>query len=488
MSAELHNKTMILGSSQGLFCLYGNHVGTQSYSGTETAAIWNPAIRKLVDIGQLPHVDENMNVTVGFGVCPHTLDPKIVTVSIPRVLTENTGTWQVEVFRLSLGAWTSLSINLPPGITLTDYYGPYEAADYLPDPNHLYVYKPNSRHFRKRIGNVSKIMETDRKRFGGVSVAFPFPGRSQTGTACLQAFRCFTADITLSDDKDIVNIVEYGAKNTDMGNVCASVLHQKALLRKLLRGALVAPIVGTKPDDMTDANYKLQEEKALSTILLCLSDEVLYEVGDEETAVGVCKKLETIYMTKSLTNKLLPKQRLFSLRMKEGSSLKEHLDALNSILDLKNVEVKIEDEDTALVLLVSLPPSFESFVISFVLLLFFIFDYLSIVYGVSVSYSLNVLYLMMTAFEELVKEMYWEFIRKKRNQIAFLYGDDDHSGPLCMHDEIVKQVPDAVVEIEKEGHSYFLLHRSWFSLGGSSRNNHDQQNHILIGFMREHHS
>ncbi|GKE05520.1 retrovirus-related pol polyprotein from transposon TNT 1-94 [Tanacetum coccineum] len=31
--------------------------------------------------------------------------------------------------------------------------------------------------------------------------------------------------------------------------------------------------------------------------------------------------------------------------MKEGSSLKEHLDGLNSILmDLKNVEVKIEDE------------------------------------------------------------------------------------------------------------------------------------------------
>ncbi|GKD59611.1 retrovirus-related pol polyprotein from transposon TNT 1-94 [Tanacetum coccineum] len=44
--------------------------------------------------------------------------------------------------------------------------------------------------------------------------------------------------------------------------------------------------------------------------------------------------------------------------MKEGSSLKEHLDALNSILmDLKNVEVKIEDEDAALALLVSLPPS-----------------------------------------------------------------------------------------------------------------------------------
>ncbi|GKA32117.1 hypothetical protein Tco_0718484 [Tanacetum coccineum] len=54
--------------------------------------------------------------------------------------------------------------------------------------------------------------------------------------------------------------------------------------------------------------------------------------------------------------------------MKEGSSLKEYIDALNSILmDLKNVEVKIEDKDAALILLVSLPPSFESFVSSFVI-------------------------------------------------------------------------------------------------------------------------
>ncbi|GJR51302.1 hypothetical protein Tco_1401823 [Tanacetum coccineum] len=91
------------------------------------------------------------------------------------------------------------------------------------------------------------------------------------------------------------------------------------------------------------------------------------KVGDEKTAAGVRKKLEKLYMIKSLTNKLLLKQRLFSLRMKEGSSLKEYLDALNSLLmDLKNVEVKIEDEDAALVLLVSLPPSFISFVSSFV--------------------------------------------------------------------------------------------------------------------------
>ncbi|KAK9079221.1 hypothetical protein SSX86_000891 [Deinandra increscens subsp. villosa] len=66
----------------------------------------------------------------------------------------------------------------------------------------------------------------------------------------------------------------------------------------------------------------------------------------------------------------------------------------------------------------------------------------------------NVLYLVMTEFEELVKAPDWEFMRKKRNRIAFLYGDDDHWGPLDMHDEVVKQVPDAVVEVEREGHTH----------------------------------
>ncbi|KAI3791581.1 hypothetical protein L2E82_05411 [Cichorium intybus] len=66
----------------------------------------------------------------------------------------------------------------------------------------------------------------------------------------------------------------------------------------------------------------------------------------------------------------------------------------------------------------------------------------------------NVLYLVMTEFEELVNVPDWEFLREKRNRIAFLYGDDDHWAPLHMHDEIVKNVPNAIVEVEKEGHTH----------------------------------
>ncbi|KAJ1421983.1 gag-polypeptide of LTR copia-type [Sesbania bispinosa] len=86
-------------------------------------------------------------------------------------------------------------------------------------------------------------------------------------------------------------------------------------------------------------------------------------VVDQETASGLWLKLEKLYMTKSICNKLLLKRRLFGLHMKEGTPPKDHLDEPNSILmELRDIDVKIEDEDASMILLASLPPSYESFV------------------------------------------------------------------------------------------------------------------------------
>ncbi|MFQ6666655.1 hypothetical protein Gotur_032932 [Gossypium turneri] len=68
------------------------------------------------------------------------------------------------------------------------------------------------------------------------------------------------------------------------------------------------------------------------------------------------KRLETLYATKSLANRLVLKQRLFTFRMNKGELLRDHISQFITLLnDLKNVEVHIDDEDQATLLLCSLP-------------------------------------------------------------------------------------------------------------------------------------
>ncbi|KAH9648407.1 hypothetical protein KPL70_025572 [Citrus sinensis] len=103
--------------------------------------------------------------------------------------------------------------------------------------------------------------------------------------------------------------------------------------------------------------------KAHSTIILHLSDEVLREVAKERTASGLWAKLEELFLKKSLAKRLYMKRKLYTFSMKEGTTMKDHLDEFNKlILDLENVNVMLEDEDRALILLSSLPDSYEHFV------------------------------------------------------------------------------------------------------------------------------
>ncbi|KAJ4723531.1 Retrovirus-related Pol polyprotein from transposon TNT 1-94 [Melia azedarach] len=103
--------------------------------------------------------------------------------------------------------------------------------------------------------------------------------------------------------------------------------------------------------------------KAHSAIVLSLGDKALREVYKHKTAAELWAKLESLYMKKFLANKLYRKRRLYTLAMEEGTSLDEHLDMFNKIiLDLENIDIKVDREDQALLLLCSLPSSYEHFV------------------------------------------------------------------------------------------------------------------------------
>ncbi|KAH9780178.1 hypothetical protein KPL71_007988 [Citrus sinensis] len=114
---------------------------------------------------------------------------------------------------------------------------------------------------------------------------------------------------------------------------------------------------------ISSGDLRTINNKAHSTIILHLSDEVLREVAKEKTASGLWAKLEELFLRKSLAKRLYMKMKLYTFSMKEGTVMKDHLDEFNKlILDLENVSIILEDEDMALILLSSLPDSYEHFV------------------------------------------------------------------------------------------------------------------------------
>ena len=50
---------------------------------------------------------------------------------------------------------------------------------------------------------------------------------------------------------------------------------------------------------MLDEDWEELDLKATNTIQLCLADEVIYNVIDEETVMGLWSRLEMLYVTKT---------------------------------------------------------------------------------------------------------------------------------------------------------------------------------------------
>ena len=111
------------------------------------------------------------------------------------------------------------------------------------------------------------------------------------------------------------------------------------------------------------AKFMTRRDRALALIVLSIEPSLLYLLGDPEDPVVVWKKLSDQFQKKTWANKLGLRRRLYSLKLKEGESVQEHIRKMTEIFEeLAVIGDPVKEEDRVVHLLASLPESYNMLV------------------------------------------------------------------------------------------------------------------------------
>ena len=145
-----------------------------------------------------------------------------------------------------------------------------------------------------------------------------------------------------------------------------------ALWKNQMRDVLVQrrqtrPLGGKtkKPDDMDDDDWEELDALTMSTIRLHLADSVYFTVLDSKNSEELWKKLCTTYEKETAANKVYLMRKLYDLRMKDTDSVASHLNQFDALWSqLQAQKMTMDDELKAVLLLCTLPTSWDTFCIA----------------------------------------------------------------------------------------------------------------------------
>ena len=111
------------------------------------------------------------------------------------------------------------------------------------------------------------------------------------------------------------------------------------------------------------AKFVARRDCVLAIIVLAIDPSLLYLLSDSNNPVTVWKKLENQFQKKTWCSKLKLRHKLYSLRLKDGGSVQEHIKAVTEIFEsLSVVRDPVSDEDHVVYLLASLPNTYNMLV------------------------------------------------------------------------------------------------------------------------------
>ena len=121
------------------------------------------------------------------------------------------------------------------------------------------------------------------------------------------------------------------------------------------------PVFGTeKSNDKSDDDWTLLHRQVCGYIRQWVDDNVLNHIIGETHARTLWIKLEQLYARKTGNNKMFLIKQLLALKYTDGTSMTDHLNNFQGIMNqLSSMGIKFDEEVQGLLLLGSLPDSWE---------------------------------------------------------------------------------------------------------------------------------
>jgi hypothetical protein len=118
-------------------------------------------------------------------------------------------------------------------------------------------------------------------------------------------------------------------------------------------------------EEVTKVDYNKKETKAFALLCEHLTDAQLAHIQYCDNVRSAWEALYGVHEAKTIGNKLFLRRRFFTIKMQEEDDMLVHINTVKALADqLRSIEVNITDEDVYMVLLMSLPPSFDNLVTS----------------------------------------------------------------------------------------------------------------------------
>jgi len=123
-----------------------------------------------------------------------------------------------------------------------------------------------------------------------------------------------------------------------------------------------------KPEETPEKDRDKMNRMACGIIRYYLIQDIKYNVMNKTSARKIWEILKSKYLTKRIEYRLHLKRRIYRFQSKKRISIGRLInDYIKLLADLSNVDMVIEEEDNALIMLSSLPDEdYETFVLSII--------------------------------------------------------------------------------------------------------------------------